>query len=63
MALTLVRINPIQQSESMLEDRNQISFSEQYVPQNADQNINNTNSSIPIQSLVQNFSLDRNDRE
>jgi hypothetical protein len=63
MALTLVRINPIQQSQSMLEDRNQISFYDQSVPQNTDQNIRNTNSPILIQSFVENFSLDRNHRE
>jgi hypothetical protein len=63
MALTLVRINPIQQSESMLGDPGHISLSDQYVPQNTDQNINNTNSSIPIQSLVQNFTLAPNNGE
>jgi len=63
MALTLVRINPIQQSQSILEDRNQISSYHRSVPHNTDQNIRNTNSPIPIQSFVQNFSLDHNHRE
>jgi len=58
MALTLVRINPIQQLQSMLQDHNRISFYDQSVHQNPNQNVPNTNSPILIQSFVQNFSLD-----
>jgi hypothetical protein len=50
-----VRINRIEQPESAVEGLNQASFS--------DPNIPSGGSSIPIQSLVQNFRLDHNQRE
>ena len=53
MAVTLVRINPIEQPQYQMSDYNQ------YVPQN----IKNRMSLIPIQSFIRNFVLNRNHSE
>jgi len=63
MALTLVRLNSNEQLGSMLEELNQVSHQDPYVPQNTDPNTYSRDSQIPIQSLVQTFHLYPNHRE